>query len=82
MPMATLINPSQEEVRNFITQGEDNLDSGIYNDTSSGNYPTHGLGINFSEKTRAFLQAYFQQTIIDTRSDQKYLFCPKNRKLA
>ena len=56
--MATLINPSQEEVRNFITQGEDNLGSGIYNDTSSGNYPTHGLGINFSGKTRAFLQAY------------------------
>ena len=24
----------------------------------------------------------FQQTIIDTRSDQKYLFCLKNRKLA
>nr|QIM10433.1 hypothetical protein PlAlph_3250 [uncultured Alphaproteobacteria bacterium] len=56
--MATLINPSQEEVRNFITQGEDNLGSGIYNDTSSGNYPTHGLGINFSGKIRAFLQAY------------------------
>ena len=58
MLMAALTNPSQEEVRKFITQGEANPSTGMYNDNSSGHYPTHGLGINFNEKTREFIEAY------------------------
>lgn len=56
--MAALTNPSQEEVRKFITQGEANPSTGMYNDNSSGHYPTHGLGINFNKKTREFIEAY------------------------
>ena len=63
--MVTLTNPSQEEVRRFLTQGEDNLSTGMYNDDSSGHYPTHGLGINFSGKTRAFIEAYIQALNLD-----------------
>ena len=65
MLMVTLTNPSQEEVRRFLTQGEDNLSTGMYNDDSSGHYPTHGLGINFSGKTRAFIEAYIQALNLD-----------------
>ena len=63
--MVTLTNPSQEEVRRFLTQGEDNLSTGMYNDDSSDHYPTHGLGINFSGKTRAFIEAYIQALNLD-----------------
>ena len=63
--MAALTNSSQEEVRRFLTQGEDNLSTGMYNDDSSGHYPTHGLGINFSGKTRAFIEAYIQALNLD-----------------
>lgn len=67
--MAALTNPSQEDVRRFITQGEDNPSTGMYNDNSSGHYPTHGLGINFSGKTRAFIEAYIQALNLDSTNE-------------
>lgn len=56
--MAALTDPTPAEVRDFILKGEGNKSTGMYNDDSSGHYPTHGLGINFSGKTREFLEAY------------------------
>lgn len=56
--MATLTNPTPAEVRDFILKGEGNRSTGMYNDDSIGHYPTHGLGINFSGKTRVFIEAY------------------------
>lgn len=58
--MAALTNPTQTEVRDFITQGEGNP-SGMYNDNSKDNYPSHGLGINFHGKSQAFLEDYIKE---------------------
>lgn len=56
--MAALTNPTPAEIRDFILKGEGNKSTGMYNDNSSAHCPTHGLGINFNEKTREFIEVY------------------------
>jgi len=65
---ATKIDPTAEEVRNFLFKSEGG-ENGVYYDDKNNGYPTHGIGVRLDDKNDKFLQDYinsfYQGTALD-----------------